>query len=140
MALKKDITLLKVMSKNILSLRKKKFPGHGGQGKCIAAFGANRVKWSRWEHGTATPGDADQRKLAAFFSITLSELRGEALPVVQDEKLLKHLQDENIRLNVELKAANARILELTAENGRLKGRLEGIVEKGTGEIRRVTLR
>lgn len=92
MVSKKDTTLARAIGKQIAFYREKKFPGHGGQGKCIAAFGLDPVKdrgkWSRWERGLAVPLDAEQRKLAKFFGISLAELRGEpavgTMPFVAD--------------------------------------------------------
>lgn len=84
---KQNATLAKTMGKNIKQYRKKMFPDHGGQGKCIAAFYSldgikpkdpKRVKWSRWERGVAIPEDAEQYRLADFFGVPLSELRGES--------------------------------------------------------------
>lgn len=56
------------------------FPGHGGQGKCLTAYGTNQATWSRWERGAATPSDVEQRKLAEFFGISVAELRNENAP------------------------------------------------------------
>ena len=87
MALKRDITLLKSISKKISEMRKKKYPGHGGITRCIRAFYGYdnteditniRVKWSRWENGAAIPEDKEQWHLSQFFGITLGELRGES--------------------------------------------------------------
>jgi transcriptional regulator with XRE-family HTH domain len=52
------------------------------------------------------------------------------------ESLVKYLQGENTRLQGENARFQAEVLRLTDENGRLRGRLEGIVEKRTGDIRR----
>lgn len=88
MALEKDLTLLKSMGKKITEMRKLKFPGHGGAGRCIAAFyeiditeitNPQRVKWNRWEKGKATPEIQMQERLAKFFGVSLSELRGEKI-------------------------------------------------------------
>lgn len=34
--------------------------------------------WNNWEAGRNNPSDANQRKLAEFFGITMGELRGES--------------------------------------------------------------
>lgn len=62
---------------NHIKNREKRYPFHGGKGKCAMDFGVSPQMWSNWETGRSTPDDANQAKLAEFFGISLSQLRGE---------------------------------------------------------------
>mgnify|MGYP003623650536 CR=1 FL=1 len=77
MSLKKDATLTKSIANNIREYRKKKFPGHGGQTLCAKKFDIEVSTWNQLERGTRLPSDMYQRKLADFFGVTVSELRGD---------------------------------------------------------------
>ena len=80
MTRERDATTAKSICSNIEKFRKKIAPERGGQKKVAEQYGVDSNKWSRWERGTATPTDLEQRKLADFFGISLAELRGEKIP------------------------------------------------------------
>ncbi len=61
----------------IKKFRLNRFPDRGGLAKCATQFGVHHQQWRDWESGKRTPGTEYQIKLAAFFGITLGELRGE---------------------------------------------------------------
>lgn len=82
MTRKRDATLASAIRSAIKKNRQKKFPGYGGQKKCAENFGADRAKWSKWENGLSVPSDTEQRRLAAFFGISMAELRGESPALV----------------------------------------------------------
>ena len=60
--------------------REKRFPGRGGASSAAKKFGIDQPSWWRWEAGKATPDEVNQRKLAAFFGVSLAELRGDKSP------------------------------------------------------------
>lgn len=130
MTRKRDPITVKSISSTIKRLRKKKFPGVGGQLKCATAFGATSGKWSKWESGKAVPSDPDQRKLAAFFGISLAKLRGEAVPAagaagVEPSVEARLLVIEVLRIQEELASLSRGLLEAEFSDA---GRIESIVQ------------
>lgn len=81
MAKRKLATLSETIRSNIKKMRAKKFPEYGSQVKCATAFGISPQMWSNWETGRNTPDDAYQARLAAFFGVSVAELRGETDPI-----------------------------------------------------------
>lgn len=82
----KDVTLCRIISNKVRQLREIKYPEHGGQKKCAEQFGVGLTTWNGWEAGRNIPSDKNQRKIAAFFKISVSELRGETTTPFRNEK------------------------------------------------------
>ncbi|MDR1612899.1 MAG: helix-turn-helix domain-containing protein [Planctomycetota bacterium] len=66
-----------IIAYNISEQRKMRYPGHGGGKKCAAAFGIPPQQWSPWESGGRTPDDNRLNQIAAFFGVTVADLRRE---------------------------------------------------------------
>ena len=66
-----------IIAYNISEQRKLRYPGHGGGKKCAAAFGIPPQQWSPWESGSRTPDDNRLNQIAAFFEVTVADLRRE---------------------------------------------------------------
>jgi transcriptional regulator with XRE-family HTH domain len=66
-----------IIAYNISEQRKLRYPGHGGGKKCAAAFGIPPQQWSPWEAGSRTPDDNRLNQIAAFFGVTVPDLRKE---------------------------------------------------------------
>lgn len=83
MAKHKDPISSAAIAYSIKKNREKMFPGRGSQMKCAQAFskfaGENitNTVWSDWENNRFTPSDVRLQKLAEFFGVSVSELRGE---------------------------------------------------------------
>ncbi|MCC8180570.1 MAG: helix-turn-helix transcriptional regulator, partial [Planctomycetes bacterium] len=67
--------LRETIARNIRACRVKKFPGRGGGKRCALAFGVSPQQWSPWERGMRTPDELRLSEIAAFFGVTVEELR-----------------------------------------------------------------
>lgn len=121
---KKDENLAKTMGCIIKKFREKLFPGHGGKKKCAEQFGINAQMWGDWEGGRKLPGDANQKKLAVFFDISMAELRGEVTIINPTEMELDQLKGDVKRLTTENKSLKAEVNQLRTENTELQGALK----------------
>jgi transcriptional regulator with XRE-family HTH domain len=85
MTRRRDAKTAENLAVSIRNLRMSKFPNHGGQKAiCEKIGGISPTVWSRWEKGKSIPDDVNQRKIAAFFGISLAELRGDHVEVSSD--------------------------------------------------------
>ena len=85
MTRRRDPKIARKVAILLRKLREKKFPGRGGKSAAANEFGVSTGCWSMWESGKTVPDDVNQRKLAAFFGVTLAELRGDHSPPPVDE-------------------------------------------------------
>lgn len=79
----KDATLAEIIGKNLKALREKRFPKRGGQGLFAKSLGVSQQTVNAWERGRTVPSDTMQAQIAAFFAISVGELRGDFdIPIV----------------------------------------------------------
>lgn len=67
--------LRKAIARNIRECRNKRYPGRGGVKQCALDFGVKPQQWSPWECGRRTPDEMRLVKIAAFFGVTVEDLR-----------------------------------------------------------------
>lgn len=139
MPAKRDATLAEIIGSSLRKLRQKKFPGVGGVGRCAAAFGVTQPYWSSWENAKKVPGDENQRKLAEFFEVPVSRIRGEEPPppecpycrakdaVIEDLKLqVLMAAHEKQRLTEEVQSAKNDALDAMRLMVRATKRADGL--------------
>ncbi len=73
----RDGNLRLLIAWRIRQLRKSKFPGRGGGGRCAAAYNVSGQQWSSWETGFRTPDDERLANMAKFFGVKPAILKTE---------------------------------------------------------------
>ena len=71
--------LKQIIGKNLRAYRMRRFPGYGGSKKCAEALGVSQQQWSTWESGRRMPDEVRLIEIAAFFSVSVEDLRRESL-------------------------------------------------------------
>lgn len=64
-----------IIAWRITSERHKRFPQHGGAGKCAKEFGLSVQQWSQYENGRRTPGDDRLKEIADHFDVSPEHLK-----------------------------------------------------------------
>jgi len=141
MAHKQDTELAKAIGRVLTSLRKRRFPDHGGKKKCADEFGVHQQVWGNWEKALRVPTDQNQQKLAEFFTITLAQLRGEE-PLDDPEttatalgEKIKALENELARWKAEAERLRDENRELIGANKILKELHDSLASRSMGKPR-----